>query len=60
MFNRVTASPSLPLGDQSSTTEKKLCYMPQTEWTSTPGLGGWCKMFCPGKWCADMCGLSLC
>ena len=60
VFNRVTASPSLPPGDQASSTEKKLCYLPQIEWALTPGLSGWCRMFCPGHWCAGMCMLSLC
>ncbi|KAK7095750.1 hypothetical protein V1264_005116 [Littorina saxatilis] len=60
VFNRVTASPSLPMGSPSSTTEKKLCYLPQPAWAQTPGLAGWCQTFCPGKWCAGMCQLSLC
>ncbi|XP_076439173.1 uncharacterized protein LOC143278047 [Babylonia areolata] len=60
VFNRVSDSPSLPMGNQSSTTQNKLCYAPQPAWSHTPGIHGWCQTYCPNKWCADMCQLSLC
>ncbi|KAL8606684.1 hypothetical protein ACOMHN_055359 [Nucella lapillus] len=60
VFNRLSDSPSLPMGNQSSTTHNKLCYAPQSAWSHTPGIQGWCQTYCPDKWCADMCQLSLC
>ncbi|XP_025079485.1 uncharacterized protein LOC112555337 [Pomacea canaliculata] len=60
VFNRVMASPSLSIGIPSSTIQKRLCYKPQDTWNHTPGMEGWCQMFCPGRWCADMCQLRIC